>query len=73
MEMALGHLALLLVLKQLRFLVDIKSIMAKYVVTDKFIPDTLVVMTLLLLTIVFHQLHLLRFLLPIQIPLIAEL
>ena len=69
MEMALVHLALLWVLKQLRFLVDIKSIMAKYVVTDKFIPDTLVVM-MLLLPGVFRQLRQLRFLLIIQLTFI---
>ena len=65
MEMALVRLALLWVLKQLRFLVDIKSIMAKYVVTDKFIPDTLVVM-MLLLPGVFRRLRQLRSLLIIQ-------
>ena len=69
MEMVRGHLTLLRALKQLRFLVDIKSIMAKCVVTDKFIPDTLVVM-MLLLPSVFRQLHQLRFLLTIQLTFI---
>ena len=67
MEMALGHLALLLVLKQLRFLVDIKSLLAWNVVTDKFKRGTPVVM---MLVFILLQLRQLRFLLIMHIPLI---
>ena len=65
MEMVRGHLTLLRALKQLRFLVDTKSMMARNVITDKFIQGTLVVLVFTVL-----QLRQLRFLLIMHIPLI---
>ena len=65
MEMVRGHLTLLRALKQLRFLVDTKSMMARNVITDKFIQGTLVVLVFTVL-----QLRQLRFLLTIQLTFI---
>ena len=65
MEMVRGHLTLLRALKQPRFLVDTKSMMARNVITDKFIQGTLVVLVFTVL-----QLRQLRFLLIMHIPLI---